>query len=100
MLFVVIAPVFTLIAMGRIGVLMSWMDGPGLRGLNDFIFYAAVPALLFRAIASASEISVVGASAVFFAGCAIVYALAMLLARLLATVLSIVTRSVLLAWLH
>lgn len=85
-LFVVIAPVFTLIAMGRISVrLARWMDGP---------------ALLFRAIASASEISVVGASAVFFAGCAIVYALAMLLARLLATVLSIVTRSVLLAWLH
>ena len=40
-------------------------------------------ALLFRTIASASEISVVGASAVFFAGCAIVYVLAMLLARLL-----------------
>ena len=82
-LFVVIAPVFLLIAMGRITVLMRWMDAPGLRGLNDFIFYAAVPALLFRSIATASEISVVGASSIYFVACAIVYALAMLLARLL-----------------
>jgi malonate transporter and related proteins len=79
----VIGPVFALIVMGRLAVHFRAVDLGGLRGLNDFAFYAALPALLFGSVAEAPSLDVLELGSVYFAGCLIVYALAMALARVL-----------------
>jgi malonate transporter and related proteins len=77
----VIGPVFALIVMGRLAVLYHWVDGGGLRGLNDVAFYAALPALLFGSVAEAPSFDVLELGSVYFGACLIVYAVAMVLAR-------------------
>jgi malonate transporter and related proteins len=79
----VIGPVFALIVMGRLAVRFRWVDTGGLRGLNDFAFYAALPALLFGSVAEAPNLDILELGSVYFGGCLIVYALAMALARVL-----------------
>lgn len=77
----IIAPVFALIVMGRIAVRFQWMDAGGLRGLNDFVFFAALPCLLFSSVAETPHLDVLDIGAVYFAACLIVYAVAMVMAR-------------------
>ena len=77
----VIGPVFALIVMGRLAVRFRWVDAGGLRGLNDFAFYGALPALLFGSVAEAPSLDLLQLGSVYFGGCLIVYALAMALGR-------------------
>jgi predicted permease len=79
----IIAPVFALIALGHAAVRLRLLDRGGLQGLTDFVFFAALPALLFGAITDAPSLRVADVAGVYFAACAIVYAVAMLLARLM-----------------
>lgn len=79
----VIAPVFTLIMLGRVAVLRRWIDAAALRGLNDIVFYAAMPALLFISLIRAPSLEWADATLVFVGITLLIYALGMVLARLL-----------------
>ena len=48
----IILPFFSLIALGWIGGKTKIVSSEGMRGINGFVFYFALPALLFRALAS------------------------------------------------
>lgn len=84
-LFAIIAPIFAMIAMGQLAVRFKIVDRAGLRGLNDLVFFAALPCLLFRSVVEAPDFSVLAiASAYFTAGLAIygaAFALSMLILR-------------------
>lgn len=82
-LFSIIAPVFALIVLGRAAVYFRLLDAPGLRGVNDFVFFLALPCLLFRSIVKAPRFDVLDIAASYFAGCLLIYVAAMVLARLL-----------------
>lgn len=79
----VIVPVFTLIMLGRVAVLRRWIDAAALRGLNDIVFYAAMPALLFISLIRAPSLEWADATLVFVGITLLIYALGMVLARLL-----------------
>jgi malonate transporter len=79
----VIAPVFALIALGHGTARRRFMDHAALRGLNDFVYWLAIPALLFKAVAEAGHLDVLDVAGAYFAACLAVYAVAMLLARAL-----------------
>lgn len=76
----IVAPVFALILLGAAAVRWRLVDSGGLRGLNDVTFYAGVPALLFSAVAEADALIGLDVAAAYFAGCLVVYALAVALA--------------------
>ena len=84
-LFAIIAPIFAMIVMGQLAIRFKIIDRGGLRGLNDLVFFAALPCLLFRSVVEAPEFSVLAiASAYFTAGLAIyaaAFALALLVLR-------------------
>jgi predicted permease len=77
-----VAPVFALILLGYGAALRRLISPEGLRGLNDFAFYLAAPALLF---AGASQVTLAGGRVgiVFFAGVLVIYAAALVVARLM-----------------
>ncbi|NIA70536.1 AEC family transporter [Pelagibius litoralis] len=65
-----VLPIFGLILCGYLVGRKGWMSEEAIKGLNTFVFYFAIPALLFRAMARGPgliEISIVGAymSAIF-----------------------------------
>jgi len=79
----VVVPVFGLIGAGYLLGRTPLLSEEGLRGLTNFVFYVAIPALLFRTLArglpeGALDFGVVYA---YFGGAAAVYAIAMPLAR-------------------
>ncbi|MEQ9568050.1 MAG: AEC family transporter, partial [Pseudomonadales bacterium] len=48
----IILPFFALIGLGWIGGKFKIVSPDGMRGINGFVFYFALPALLFRALAT------------------------------------------------
>jgi len=80
MLITVIVPVFAIILMGRLAILRKWLEPAALRGMNDFVFYAAMPALLFDSLVRAESLRMADATAVFFVVSLFIYALGMGLA--------------------
>ena len=59
-----VLPIFGLILCGYLVGRRGWMSEEAIKGLNTFVFYFAIPALLFRAMARGPglvEISIVGA---------------------------------------
>ena len=52
-LFGIIAPVFALIGLGAGAVRLKLLELPAIKGMNDFVFYLAMPCLLFRSVADA-----------------------------------------------
>jgi malonate transporter and related proteins len=79
----VVVPVFAVILLGVVTVRRRLIDAAGMRGLNAFVFYVALPALLFEAVAGAGPSAVFSVAVAYFAGCLGVYALTMLIGRLL-----------------
>jgi malonate transporter and related proteins len=79
----VVLPVFGVILLGVLTGRRRLIDAAGMRGLNDFVFFVALPALLFDSVAAACPSPVFDVAAVCFGGCLAVYALAMLLGRFL-----------------
>lgn len=47
----IVLPVFALIAAGYVAGRAGWMAEAGIKGLSSFVFYLAIPALLFRTLA-------------------------------------------------
>ncbi|HYE00073.1 MAG TPA: AEC family transporter [Alphaproteobacteria bacterium] len=81
----IVLPVFGLIAIGWIAGRRGVVAEAGMKGLNDFVFFFAIPALLFRAMAK--EGLPAGADArvlvSYFGGCYASFGLGLLAARLL-----------------
>ncbi|MBV8891204.1 MAG: AEC family transporter [Acidobacteria bacterium] len=76
-------PIFAIIALGRAAVRFALIDPAGVRGLNDFTYWLALPALLFDSIAMGETLHLLGIASIYLAGCLLVYGLALLLARVL-----------------
>ena len=77
----IVAPVFALIAMGWVSVHRRWVEPAGVRGLTDFTFFAAMPALLFGSIADAPPLRLVDVAGSFLAGAVGLFFLALLAGR-------------------
>lgn len=82
-LFTVILPVFALIALGAVARRRGMIDAPGMRGITDLVFFIAMPALVFGAILGAETTGLVEVALCYFAGCLTIFALALLLSRLI-----------------
>jgi len=81
----IVLPVFALILLGYGFGRTRLLSAEGARGLGVFVYYAAIPALLFRGMAA--EAPALGGSlgllGTYFAGTLTVFALSMVLGRLL-----------------
>ncbi len=77
----IVAPVFVLIAMGWGAVHRRLVDTAGVRGLTDFTFFAAMPALLFGSIADAPPLRLADVAGSFLAGAVGLFVLALLAGR-------------------
>jgi predicted permease len=77
-----VLPVFGLMLTGYVFARTRTIDAAGARGLSVFVFNVAIPALLFRSLAGESRGAGLGIVYAYFGGCLIVFALAMLVARL------------------
>jgi malonate transporter len=79
--FGIVAPVFALIAMGAASVGLRLLDTAAVRGMSDFVFFAALPSLLFRSVANAPPLRLLDVAGSFIAGAFILFAVAVVLAR-------------------
>ncbi|MFH5924320.1 AEC family transporter [Roseomonas xinghualingensis] len=81
-----VTPVFLLIGLGYVAGLRRVISDEGLRGINDFAFWLCAPALLFVSAATGGGAGAHGGrlEIVFFGSVLIVYAVALLLSRLVA----------------
>lgn len=81
--FLVVAPLFILIALGFGAVRLRLMSGEASAGLSEFVFGMAIPALLFRTVATAEMPSVdpLGYWFAYFAALALVWMAAAFMAR-------------------
>lgn len=80
----VIVPIFGVIALGWAASLLRAFDGDGVRGLSRFVFFFAIPLMLFEKVAT-TEPAAGGAWALlaaFYGSSATVFALGALTARL------------------
>ncbi|MGF1594754.1 MAG: AEC family transporter [Kiloniellaceae bacterium] len=78
-----VLPIFGLVLCGYVVGRRHWMSEEAIKGLNTFVFYFAIPALLFRAMArglGAFDFAIVGA---YFSAVLATFLLALLVARLL-----------------
>jgi malonate transporter len=82
-LFTIVAPIFALIAIGRFSSAIGLLDPPALRGLTDFVFFFAMPALLFGSIAEGPPFDILGVAGVYFSACLIIFGVGVGLARIL-----------------
>jgi len=78
-----VLPIFGLVLCGYVVGRKGWMSEEAIKGLNTFVFYFAIPALLFRAMARGVgpiEFAIVAA---YFGAVLATFLLALLVARLL-----------------
>lgn len=80
-LFSIIAPVFGLIVMGAVSTRRRWLDTHVIKGMNDFTFFAAMPALLFRSVVEAPPLKLIAIAGPFLAAAVILFVVALLLSR-------------------
>ncbi len=77
----IIAPVFALIGMGALSVRLKWLDTPAIKGMNDFVFFAAMPSLLFVSIAAAPPLRLLDVAGSFLAGALLLFVAAVFIAK-------------------
>lgn len=82
-LFGIIAPVFALICMGAAAVRLRLLEMVAVRGMSDFVFYAAMPCLLFGSLAGAPPLRLADVAGSFLAGALLLFAAAVAVACLL-----------------
>ena len=80
-LFGIVAPVFALIAMGAAAPRLRLLDAGAVKGMSDFVFYLAMPSLLFRSMVTAPPLRLLDVAGSFILGAFLLFALAALLAR-------------------
>ncbi|MEO3428840.1 AEC family transporter [Pelagibius sp. CAU 1746] len=77
-----VLPIFGLVLCGYLVGRLRWMSEEAIKGLNTFVFYFAIPALLFRAMARGMgpvEFTIVGG---YFTAVLVTFLLALAVARL------------------
>jgi predicted permease len=79
----IVAPVFALIGMGALAIRLRLITPEAVRGMTDFVFFTAMPGLLFASVAEAPELRLADVALSFLGGALIVFAAALLLARAL-----------------
>ena len=79
----IIIPVFTLIAMGAVAVRLRLVEMAAVRGMTDFVFFTAMPGLLFASIIEAPPMQLLNVAGSFLAGAVILFGLGLVAARLL-----------------
>ncbi len=77
----IIGPVFGLILMGAGAVRLKLLDVPAIKGMSDFVFFAAMPSLLFLSITTAPPLRLVDVAGSFLAGALALFGLAVVLGR-------------------
>jgi hypothetical protein len=77
----IVAPVFAIIAMGYVAARRRWIGEAGFRGLNDFCFTLAAPALLFAG-GTAGHGGAGPVAFAYFTGALILFGVALAIARL------------------
>ncbi len=80
-LFGVVAPVFALIFMGALAIRYRLIEPAAVRGMTAFVFYTALPGLLFASIAQAPPLLLADVAVSFLAGAVSLFGVALLLAR-------------------
>ena len=80
-LFGIIAPVFALIGLGAAAVRVKLLEHAAIKGMSDFVFYLAMPSLLFRSVAAAPPLRLLDVAGSFILGAFLLFALAVLLAQ-------------------
>jgi len=81
-LFGIVAPVFALICLGAAAVRLRLLDGAALKGMNDFVFYLAMPSLLFRAMVTAPPLRLWDVAGSFIVGAFLLFLVAVVFSRL------------------
>lgn len=82
-LFGIVAPVFALIGMGAAAVRLRLLDAAALKGMNDFVFYLAMPSLLFRSMVTAPPLRLLDVAGSFIVGAFALFLVAVVLSRTL-----------------
>lgn len=72
----IIGPVFALIAMGALAVRLRLLEMVAIKGMSDFVFYAAMPSLLFLSIGGGPPLRLADVAASFLAGALLLFAMA------------------------
>ena len=80
-LFGIVAPVFALIGMGALAIRLRLVAPQAVQGMTDFVFYTAMPGLLFASVAQAPPLRLVDVAGSFLGGALVLFAAALLLAR-------------------
>ncbi len=80
-LFGIIAPVFALILMGAVANRRRLIAPAGFRGINDLVFFAGLPALLFVSVVDAPPLRLADVAGSFLAAAILLFALAVLIGR-------------------
>ncbi len=81
--FEIVLPLFALVLCGYLLGRGRWMGEAGIAGISSFVFYLAVPALLFRAMARGPEAFDLDIVLAYFSGLPVVFLAAVALSRLL-----------------
>ena len=77
----IIGPVFGLILMGAAAVRLKWLEVPAIKGMSDFVFFAAMPSLLFLSITTAPPLRLLDVAGSFLAGAVVLFAVAVVIGR-------------------
>lgn len=79
----IIVPVFGVVALGFLAARLAWMTTPGVDGLAAFVFNFAIPAMLFRAMATRALPETIewGFLIAYFGGVYVAWAVGMAISR-------------------
>src|SRR5208282_1419940 len=67
--------------MGAAAVRLRLLEMVAVRGMSDFVFYAAMPCLLFGSLAGAPPLRLADVAGSFLAGAMLLFAVAVIVAR-------------------
>jgi predicted permease len=78
--FGIVAPVFSLIGLGAAAIRVRFIDAAALRGMTDFVFFLAMPSLLFSSVAGAPPLRLLDIAGSFLAGAVLLFTVAVVIA--------------------
>jgi len=80
-LFGIVAPVFALIGLGAAAVRLRFLEAVAVKGMSDFVFYLAMPSLLFRSMVTAPPLRLLDVAGSFIVGALLLFAVAAVVSR-------------------
>jgi hypothetical protein len=79
----IVGPVFALIGMGALAIRLRLVEMAAVRGMTDFVFYTAMPALLFDSVVEAPPLRLLDVAGSFLGGALVLFFVCLALARTL-----------------